>query len=269
MPTPMARPPRSRNRPKHPGDTTTPALPADVLFLPPSPKKFYGHGVPRVDPSELRGRLIVIEGADGSGRSTQITRLVDWLESTGHATSQVGLKRSDLVSEELDHAKNRNNLACLTLSLFYATDFADQLDNVILPGLRAGYIVLADRYIYTLMVRDLVRGIDREWLRNLYGMALVPDAVFYIHVSPENLIERNFAKDFTLDYWESGMDLGISRDLFGSFIEYQKRLVDTFRNLQTEYGFTMIDGDRPVDAIQEELRTAIAGILQHPANAKS
>jgi dTMP kinase len=233
-----------------------------VVVLKPSKKRFYGHGVPGVRPDELGGRLIVIEGADGSGRSTQIARLVDWLEGTGHATSQVGLKRSTLVSDELDEAKHQNTLSRTTISLFYATDFADQLDNVILPALRAGCIVLADRYIYTLMARDLVRGIDREWLRKLYGMALVPDAVFYLQVSPENLIERNFAKDFALDYWESGMDLGLSSDMFDSFIEYQRRLVAAFKDLQAEYGFTIVSGDRPVEEIQAELRAGIAAIVK-------
>ena len=250
-------------RKSHAGPPVLPlGLGEDVVVLKPSVKRFYGHGVPGVQPEELGGRLIVIEGADGSGRSTQIARLVDWLEGTGHATSQVGLKRSNLVSDELDEAKHRNTLSRTTISLFYATDFADQLDNVILPGLRAGYIVLADRYIYTLMARDLVRGMDPEWLKQLYGMALVPDAVFYLHVSPENLIERNFAKDFALDYWESGMDLGLSRDMFESFIEYQKRIVETFRKLRTEYEFTMVDGDRPVDDVQEELRKRISAMLK-------
>jgi dTMP kinase len=198
----MTKPESSRKsrRPVRTGVLPVEDAPADVLVLKPSAKRFYGHGVPGVHPEELGGRLIVIEGADGSGRSTQIARLVDWLEATGHATSQVGLKRSNLIRDELDEAKHKNTLSHTTISLFYATDFADQLDNVILPGLRAGYIVLADRYIYTLMARDIVRGIDRPWLRNLYGMALVPDAVFHLQVSPENLIERNFAKDFMLDY---------------------------------------------------------------------
>ncbi len=237
-------------------------LPPDILVLKPSVKRFYGFGVPGVRPEELGGRLIVIEGADGSGRSTQIARLVDWLEATGHATKQVGLKRSTLISEELEEAKRLNTLSRTTVSLYYATDFADQLDNVILPSLRAGFIVLADRYIYTLMARDIVRGMDRDWLRNLYGIALVPDAVFHLQVSPENLIERNFAKEFALDYWESGMDLGISHDMFESFIEYQKRIVATFRELQAEYGFTTVDGDRPIEAVQADLRAGIEKILK-------
>src|ERR1041384_5721918 len=148
----------------------------------PSPRRFFGHGIPNVELDKLSGKLIAVEGADGSGRSTQIARLVEWLEGRGHATAQVGLKRSTLVSEELDQAKRGNILSRTTLSLFYATDFSDQLENVILPALRAGFIVLADRYIYTLMARDLVRGMDMRWLKNLYGMALVPDAVFYLRV---------------------------------------------------------------------------------------
>ena len=150
------------------------------------PRRFYGQGVPGMDLSKLGGKLIVIEGADGSGRSSQIARLVQWLEGCGHATVQVGLKRSTLVSEELDHAQQGNILSRTTLSLFYATDFANQLENIILPGLKAGMMVLANRYIYTLMVRDLVRGMDMAWLKNLYGIALVPDVVFYLNVLPEN-----------------------------------------------------------------------------------
>ncbi|MBU6400444.1 MAG: thymidylate kinase, partial [Verrucomicrobia bacterium] len=156
-----------------------PTVKRHVLVPKPTPKRFYGHGIPGVQLDKLVGKLIVVEGADGSGRSTQIVRLVEWLEASGHATVQVGLKRSTLVSEELEQAKQGNVLSRTTLSLFYATDFADQLENTILPALRAGLMVLADRYIYTLMARDIVRGMDEAWLKNLYGIALVPDAVFY------------------------------------------------------------------------------------------
>src|ERR1700741_557337 len=165
-------------------------------------RKFFGHGIPRVKPEELEGRLFVVEGADGSGRSSQIARLVDWLETCGHATVQVGLKRSTLVSEELQKAQGGNILSRTTLGLFYATDFADQLENIILPALKAGFIVLADRYIYTLMARDMVRGMDESWLKNIYGIALEPDAVFYLEVEAEELVQRNLAKNATLDYWE-------------------------------------------------------------------
>ncbi|MFM2295649.1 MAG: hypothetical protein RLZZ350_2062, partial [Verrucomicrobiota bacterium] len=172
---------------------------SDLVVPSISERKFYGHGIPGVKLEELVGKLIVVEGADGSGRSTQIAQLVEWLETNGHATVQVGLKRSTLVSEELEKAQDGNILSRTTLSLFYATDFADQLENIILPALRAGFIVIADRYIYTLMARDLVRGMDETWLKNLYGTALIPDAVFYLEVNPDELVQRHLSKNATLD----------------------------------------------------------------------
>jgi len=226
-----------------------------------TPRRFYGHGIPGVDVEKLAGRLIAVEGADGSGRSTQIRLLVEWLEANGHSTVQVGLKRSTLVSEELEKAQDGNILSRTTLSLFYATDFADQMENIILPALRAGQMVLADRYIYTLMARDIVRGMDEKWLKNLYGMALVPDAVFYLNVAPEQLVQRTFAKYAALDYWESGMDLGLSRDVFDSFLKYQAMMAQHFKRLQRTYGFDIVDGHRSVDAINSELQRKIEAVL--------
>ena len=243
------------------------AVQPNIIVLPPRTKRrFYGDGIHGVDLEKLAGKLIVIEGADGSGRSTQINRLVEWLEGCGHATIQVGLKRSTLVSEELDRAQQGNILSRTTLSLFYATDFADQLENVILPSLRAGMMVLADRYIYTLMARDLVRGMDEEWLKNLYSIALVPDAVFYLNVSPEELVQRTFQKNQALDFWESGMDVGLSRDMFDSFLKYQTLVEDQFRRLQSIYDFTIIDGHRSVDAIFAELQQRIEAVLEGVAS---
>jgi dTMP kinase len=224
-------------------------------------RKFFGHGIPRVKLTDFAGKLIVVEGADGSGRSTQIAKLVDWLETCGHATVQVGLKRSTLVSSELDKAQEGNILSRTTLSLFYATDFADQLENIILPALRSGLIVLADRYIYTLMARDLVRGMDEAWLKNLYGIALEPDAVFYLSVEPEELVQRNLAKNATLDYWESGMDLGLSRDVFDSFLKYQTAMQDAFRRLQKIYDFNIVDANRSVDSVNKQLRKEIRALV--------
>src|SRR6516225_7802565 len=226
-----------------------------------TPRRFYGHGIIKVELERLAGRLIVVEGADGSGRSTQIAMLVEWLEGNGHATTQVGLKRSSLVSEELEQAQQGNILSRTTFSLFYATDFADQLENIILPALKAGFIVLADRYIYTLMARDMVRGMDEAWLKNLYGIALEPDAVFYLNVPPEELVQRNFAKNLALDYWESGMDIGLSRDMFDSFMQYQRAMEKTFRHLQTTYGFTIVDGMRSAEAIHADLRKKVSAVL--------
>jgi len=224
-------------------------------------RKFFGHGIQRVKLEELAGKLIVVEGADGSGRSTQIARLVEWLETCGHATTQVGLKRSSLVSKELEQAQEGNILSRTTLSLFYATDFADQLENIILPALKAGFIVLADRYIYTLMARDMVRGMDEAWLKNIYGIALEPDAVFYLSLEPEELVQRNLSKSAALDYWESGMDLGLSRDMFDSFVKYQAAMQAAFRRLQKTYDFTIVDANRSVDSVTKQLRKEIRALL--------
>jgi len=235
----------------------------DVIVVPRlSPARFYGRGIPGLDLTQLPGKLIVIEGADGSGRSTQIRMLVDWLEAGGHATVQVGLSRSMLVREELEKAKQGNILSHSTMSLFYATDFADQLENVMIPALKAGNMVLADRYIYTLMVRDLVRGTDLRWLQNLYGFALVPDAVFYLHVPSEELVQRAIVKNSSLDYWESGMDLGLSRDMFDSFLEYQKRCHAEFQRLQAIYGFSVVAGSRDIQETSHQLRKGITAVLE-------
>ena len=224
--------------------------------------RFYGKGLPNVDPRELRGKLVVIEGADGSGRSTQIRLLTDWLEGRGHATINVGIKRSNLVSNELDAAMQGNILSPITLSLFYATDFADQLENNIIPALKAGFIVLADRYIYTLMARDIVRGGNREWLQRLYGeIALVPNAVFYLDVAPRFLIERNFQKNASLDYWESGMDIRLSRDIFDSFLKYQRKMKAEFNRLHSQFHFEIINGNRSPRAIALEIQRKLERLL--------
>jgi dTMP kinase len=226
-----------------------------------TPKRFYGQGLPNVDLSRLKGKLIVIEGADGSGRSTQITLLRNWLERLGYPTAEIGLKRSTLVGRELEKAKQGNILSPLTLSLFYATDFADQLENIILPALRADFIVLADRYIYTLMARDIVRGVDPKWVKEMYSIALVPDAVFYLRVSPQGLAERNFRKNGMLDYWESGMDIQRSGDLYDCFIRYQRRMQRRFYAMQKIYGFEIVDANRSPRAIVRELSAKIGWLL--------
>jgi dTMP kinase len=224
-------------------------------------KRFFGAGLPGVDVENLIGVLIVLEGADGSGRSTQIRLLRDWLEGRGHAVTEVGLRRSTLVAKELSVAKEGHTLGRTTMSLFYATDFADQLEHVMVPALHAGNIVLADRYIYTLMARDVARGADQGWVERMYGMAVVPDAVFYLKVSPKILVERNLEKNGTLDYWESGMDIGLARDMFDSFVKYQGLMQVEFKRLQERYGFDVVNGNRSVRAISADLRTRLEKML--------
>jgi dTMP kinase len=234
---------------------------ADSITTMEKPKRFYGKGLPGVALDQLRGQLIVVEGADGSGRSTQIDLLRNWLERRGYPTVNVGLKRSMLVSRELERAMQGNILGTRTLSLFYATDFADQLENRIIPALRSGFIVLADRYIYTLMARAIVRGVEQAWIRDVYSIALVPDAVFYLNVSPKILVERNLRKHAVLDYWESGMDMHRSSNMYASFIEYQRQIHKEFKTMQAHYGFETINGNRSPRAIQNELRGKIEVIL--------
>jgi dTMP kinase len=227
-------------------------------------KRFYGKGLPNVDLSLLKGKLIVIEGADGSGRSTQISMLRNWLERLGYPTAEIGLKRSTLIGRELEEAKRGNILSPLTFSLFYATDFADQLENIIIPALRADFIVLADRYIYTLMARDIVRGVDPAWVKDMYSIALVPDAVFYLKVSPRGLAERNFRKNGMLDYWESGMDIQRSGDMFDCFIRYQRQMQRLFLAMQRIYGFEIINASRSPRPISRDLSTKIERLLGLP-----
>ena len=225
-------------------------------------KQFYGKGLPYLKLSSLSGKLIVIEGPDCSGRSTQIALLKEWLEAKGHAVLDTGFKRSTLVGNVINEAKKGNTLGKTTLSLLYSTDFADQLENKIIPALSAGYIVLADRYIFTMMARDIVRGASKEWLKKLFGFALVPDLTFYIHLEPDLLLHRTFAKYGHLDYWESGMDLCLSGDMLESFKKYHSFLGTEFDEMAEEYNFIKINGKESVQKIQAQLRKKIGEFLE-------
>ena len=226
-----------------------------------SPKSTYGMAPAGVDVGKLSGTLIVIEGPDSSGRSTQIELLTRWLEQQGYGVAQVGLRRSTLVGPELEQAKQGNILSPRTLSLFYATDFYDELENRIVPALRAGFVVLADRYIYTLMARAIVRGAEPEWVASVYSMAIVPDAVFYVTVSLSTLVQRTFQAHSELDYWESGMDCGLSRDWFQSFVRYQRRIRSEFFKMQKKYAFEPVNGNRSIAAVDRDLQGRIQMVL--------
>lgn len=237
--------------------------------MPLTARPFFGRPLPEMGDRQFSGKFFAIEGADGSGRSTQIAQLGAWLEAEGYAVRHMGLRRSNLVAEELEDAKQGNILTHTTLSLFYATDFFDQLVHEIIPALRAGLIVLADRYIYTLMARAIVRGAEREWTRNLYSPALLPDAIFYFRVGARQLVERNFQKNPTLDYWESGMDMGLSRDIFDSFIKYQSMIASEFQRMAKDHAFTVINANLRVETIQRDLRRQIGPLLGIPSTLKT
>jgi dTMP kinase len=210
----------------------------------------------------LPGRLIVIEGTDGVGRSTQLNQLRPWLESSGYAVVDTEMTRSVLAGAGLKQAKEGHTLGSITLNLFYATDFVDRFESQIVPALRAGFIVLTDRYIYSLMARAIVRGADPKWIRSIYGLALKPDAIFYLKIGIDDLIPR-VLQSGGFDYWESGMDMRLGADLFESFVNYQTRLLEQYEAMTTEYGFQVLDASLPVELLNEQLRQKVLPLLPH------
>jgi dTMP kinase len=223
-------------------------------------KTWYGHGLPYLKLRPLPGHLIVIEGTDGVGRSTQIDLLQPWLELQGHGVSNTGWTRSPLLSETINEAKAGHELTVNTFSLLYAADFADRLEHQMIPALRSGFVVIADRYMYTAFARNTVMGADPSWTRQLFGCALVPDLVLYLEIDVEHLVPR-VLESKGMDYWESGMHLALGTDIFDSFQRYQRRLIDEYNALAREFRFVTVDARRPVEVIQEDLREHIARYL--------
>lgn len=217
---------------------------------------FYGAGFPYNPIKNLPGKLIVVEGTDGVGRSTQTQLLRRWLEEEGYAVSDTGLRRSPMTQPGLDAAKLGHTLSRLTMVLFYATDFADRLENQIIPALKAGFYVLSDRYFYSIIARDIVRGADPEWARKLYGFALKPDITFYLNADVPHLVSR-LVHGRGFNYWESGMDFHCANNLYDSFCTYQSELIQEFDDMAGEFNFTTIDANRSVNEVFEDLRCYI------------
>ena len=246
--TPAPAPPA----PAPPAATTKTAAAEDV-----SSQYFFGEPLVGFDPSEITGNLIVIEGMDGSGRSTQIALLQEWLESEGFAVQTSGLRRSNLVGRDIDELLAKNAATRLTLALMYATDFFDQVEHRILPALRSGTIVLADRFIFTLIARGVVRGINRDYMSGLYAMALRPHLTFWLNVRPETAFGREFKKAQAISYWEAGRDMSLSHDLYWSFIRYQTMIKREFEVMAKKHGFLELDGEASVPAVNKLLRQRI------------
>ena len=224
---------------------------------------FYGHGLPGFKKKRLPGKLIVLEGTDGVGRSTQIALLREWLESRGYAVTVTGLKRGKLAGKALQAAMQGHTLGDTTMNLFYATDFAGRLEREVIPALRASFVVLTDRYIYSIIARAQVRGADPSWLRSVFGFALVPDIVFYLQADLAHLVPRVLnARGF--DYWESGMDFLAGRDYYDSFVEYQTQLLAQFGAIADEFGFVRINANRSIhevfQSLQAEVRQLVKGM---------
>jgi dTMP kinase len=222
-----------------------------------SSQYFFGEPLVGFDPSEITGSLIVIEGMDGSGRSTQIALLQEWLESEGFAVQTSGLRRSNLVGRDIDELLAKNAATRLTLALMYATDFFDQVEHRILPALRSGTIVLADRFIFTLIARGVVRGINRDYMSGLYAMALRPHLTFWLNVRPETAFGREFKKAQAISYWEAGRDMSLSHDLYWSFIRYQTMIKREFEVMAKKYSFLELDGEANVPTVNKQLRQRI------------
>ena len=228
--------------------------------------RFYGHTPPGAGEEETPGRLVVVEGTDGVGRSTQIAMLREWLEAEGYAVLVTGFRRSELAANGIDRAMRGNTLDPLTLNLFYATDFWDRMEKNIVPALRSGMVALVDRYIFSIIARARVRGVSPRWLNDVFEFAVVPDVVLYLDVDVEHLVPRVLSVR-QLDHWESGEDFLRGPDLYENFIQYQSALIDEFRELAKEHQFVTVDGRGSVGdvfgALQTEVRKALQGMGEY------
>ena len=208
--------------------------------------KFFGHGLPYADVGDLKGTLITIEGTDGVGRSTQVNLLREWLEVQGYGVIETGWTRSELMSETIGVAKAGHSLNQLTLSLLYATDFADRLEKIVVPALRSGFVVLADRYVFTAFARSF---------------ALVPELTLYLKIDANTLVPR-LLRTRGIDYWEAGMDMHLGTDLFESFRKYQWRLIREYNKMAREFGFVTVDATLMVEEIQARIRRRVQALLE-------
>ncbi len=200
------------------------------------------------------GKLFVVEGIDGSGKSTQLSLLHKWLESKGYGVVFSTWNSSPLVKDTTKLGKKKKMLTPATFSLIHATDFADRIERSILPLLKAGAVVLCDRYIYTAFARDVARGMDRQWLRELYGFAMTPTVAFYFRVPLETAIGRLVTARDGFKFYEAGLDLGLSDDSTESFRLFQGRILQEYERMIPEFGLTVIDATLPVEVQQAQVR---------------
>ncbi len=208
------------------------------------------------------GKLFIVEGVDGSGKSTQLGLLEKWLESQGFSVFFTAWNSSDLVKETTRWGKKKNILTPTTFSLLHTADFADRLFHQIVPPLKAGMIVLADRYVYTAFARDVVRGIHPDWVRKVYQFAVQPDIAFYFKVPIEVACERILDGRAKLKFYEAGMDLNLSDDITESFKLFQNRIIEQYDKMADEFGFHVIDATRAIDEQQAQVREEVMAVLK-------
>jgi len=214
---------------------------------------------------DQKGKLIAVEGLDGSGKSTQIYLLKRWLELEGYKVFFTEWNSSFLVKKATKKAKKSKLLTPTTFSLIHCTDFADRYERQIWPLLCAGFIVLADRYFFTAFARDVVRGCNLEWVKNNYSFATLPDITLFFKVAPAVAIGRILDGRPTLKYHEAGMDLNLHPDPYESFKLFQRRINDAYENMAEEFHFTVIDANRPVDIMQRQVRDIVKERIDLPA----
>jgi dTMP kinase len=231
-----------------------------------TPGEYYGRGLPYLTLGNCPGKIIAIEGTDGVGRSTQVRLLREWLEVRGYGVVETEWTHSPLMQPTIELAKSSNTLNKLTFVLLYACDFADRLEREIIPALKAGFIVLADRYIYTAIARATVRGVDSRWIRRVYGFAPAPHLVFYLKIDPDALARR-VLENGGISYWESGMDMKSGDDIYDNFRSYQRQLLRAYTSMSDEFGFRQLDGRKSIARIQTELRRQVAEFLELPPSA--
>ena len=211
---------------------------------------------------DFPGQLFVVEGIDGSGKSTQLSLLHKWLESRGYGVIFSQWNSSPLVKDTTKLGKKKKMLTPATFSLIHATDFADRIERSILPLLKAGAVVLCDRYIYTAFARDAARGMDRRWLRELYGFAAKPTVAFYFRVPLETAITRLVGARDGFKFYEAGMDLGLSDDPEESFRIFQSRILGEYEKMIPEFGLTVVDATLPVEVQQAQVRRIVSRHLE-------
>ncbi|MGH9470295.1 MAG: dTMP kinase [Terriglobia bacterium] len=207
------------------------------------------------------GKLFVVEGIDGSGKSTQLNLLYQWLQSEGYGVVFSEWNSSPLVRNTTRRGKKKRMLAPSTFSLIHATDFADRIEHNIIPLLKAGAVVLCDRYIYTAFARDVVRGMDSKWVRETYSFAVKPTVAFYFRIPLDVSMKRLHASRNGFKYYEAGLDLELSEDPDESFRLFQGRIVQEYENMIAEYDLTVVDATLPIEEQQEQMRQTVKARL--------
>ena len=220
-------------------------------------------------PHTYPGKLFVVEGIDGSGKTTQLDLLAKWLAAGGHRVFVTEWNSSALVKAATKAGKRKATLTPMTFSLLHATDFADRLLYHIVPPLKAGMIVLADRYTYTAFARDAARGVDPRWVRELYSFAVRPDLAVYFRVPIEVSLDRLLARRVKLKFYEAGMDLGLSPSLVESFRLFQGRVLGEYETLVDEFGLKALDASGSITSQQREFRRLVADYLEGTSEPQS